>query len=491
MAPSSLVVHEGSDGSDTPAPADGLARTELAAAGVSAARIEAFLDDVQAAGLSLHGLMIHRRGAVVLENFWWPYRADRPRVMHSATKSFTACAVGLALDEGRLSLQDKVVDFFPDHLPPVVDDKLAAMTVEDLLTMRTGHAHETSGSIWRGIETSWIAEFFRIPVVHQPGGVYVYTSAASYMLSAILTRATGQTLHDYLKPRLFEPLGVVGETWDVGPDGVNPGGNGLTCKAVDLLKLCILYTQGGVWEGRRLLSQDWVQRSTRAYGEDYGYHWVVGEQGAALAVGVFVQMGVSFPQHDASMVITAGIDGSKLILPILYRHFPLAFELPPSPEADARLRVRLAPTREVEALVSLAEPAPERSGTAEYAIHDNPSGVTALKLDVAADGCGMTLVDAEGEHTIRVGIGRWVEGRTDMPGRDLHHGYRLQSAVVVAGARWRDPHTLEMTWIFVETAFRDTVVCRFSGDRISLSRRVNVNSGPLSQPELVGDRIRR
>ena len=180
--------------------------------GVDADAVIAFLDAVEAAELDLHSLMIHRNGKVVVEAWRWPYRADRPRNLHSVAKSFTACAIGLALEEKRFGLDDKVVSFFPDALPAVMSDRLAALTLEDLLTMRVGHAGETSGAQWRVLGTSWIEAFFRIPIVEQPGGSFLYTSAARYMLSAVLSRVTGQTLHDYLKPRLLEPLGITGET---------------------------------------------------------------------------------------------------------------------------------------------------------------------------------------------------------------------------------------------------------------------------------------
>src|SRR5579862_5688527 len=231
-------------------PTDGLLRGEPREACVNAALVDAFLDDAATAGLDIHGLMLHRAGRVAAEGWWWPYRADRPRIMHSATKSVMASAIGMALEEGRFRLQDRVVSFFPELMPGVIDNKLAAMTVENLLTMRAGHAAETSGSIWRGIATSWTAEFFKIPVVYTPGTTYMYTSAASYMLSAILTRVTGETLHDYLKPRFFTPLGITGEQWDIGPDNINPGGNGLTMKTADLLKLGVVHAQRGLWRGR-------------------------------------------------------------------------------------------------------------------------------------------------------------------------------------------------------------------------------------------------
>src|SRR3546814_6469727 len=133
----------------------------------------------------------------------WPYSPDRLRMTHSRTKGFTPCAIGLRIDEGRLALSDRVANFFPEaEIDP--DTRQARMTVEDLLTMRSGHASEVSGSIWRGIATSWVREFLRIPVVYEPGTRHVYSSAASYMLSAIVTWITGDTIAAYLTPRNTE-----------------------------------------------------------------------------------------------------------------------------------------------------------------------------------------------------------------------------------------------------------------------------------------------
>jgi hypothetical protein len=382
-----------------------------------------------------------------------------------------------------------VVDYFPDQVAAPIDANLAAMTVEDLLTMRCGHGEETSGSIWRGISTSWTAEFFKIPVVNRPGREFLYTSAASYMLSAIVTKITGETLHAFLKPRLFEPLGIVGETWDVGPDGVNPGGNGLTCTTADLLKLTLLHVQKGVFNGRRLLSEDWVARATRSYGDNYGYHWWTGEHGTFYAVGQFVQMGIGFPEQGAAIAVTAAMDTSKQLLPHVYRHFPAAFAetgASPSPNAGASLAEAIAAMSAPEPIVSLAEPRPEHAGRQVYKICGNPLGVTQLELQFSVGLCALVLTDASGAHRIEAGVDRWIEGETDIPGADLHHGYRLDPTRVVAGARWLDPDTLEMHWIFAETAFRDTVTCRFTPGRLSFERAVNVNTGAMAHPPLTG-----
>jgi CubicO group peptidase (beta-lactamase class C family) len=475
---------------------DGLLRARPSTVGIDADAVVALLDDAQTTDLDVHSLLVYRHGCLAVEMYRWPCRADRPRVSHSVTKSFTACAIGLALAEGRFRLNDKVVSFFPEHLPPTVDEKLAAMTVLDVLTMRTGHANETSGSRWRGIKTSWIAEFFKIPVEHLPGAVYVYTSAASYMLSAILTKTTGETMHDYLKPRLFEPLGIIGETWDISPDEINPGGNGLTCKTVDLLKLGILHAQKGIWNGSRILPETWITEATRAFGDsDYGYHWVSGPDGEFYAMGLFGQLIAVFPKHDAVVVVTSAVNSphavSGQLIPMIHRHLMGIFQ--PSvldeTEADSRLAARVARMSTPEPPVSLAEPRPEHIGVRRYAVLKNALGVQEMSLDFAREVCTLRLTDPAGEQTIIVGINRWIEGVTNMRGEQLHHGYHLTPARVVAGARWLAPDTLEMTWIFTETAFRDRIVLHFMGKQFTMSRSVNVNSGTLKLPDLRGDLI--
>lgn len=480
------TTHSGESGASF---ADELRRAAPRNLGIDAAEVLAFLDEVEARGLELHSFMLHRHGAVAAEGWWWPYRPELPYIMHSLAKSFLACAVGLALDEGLVHLDDKVISFFPEYLPTKVDDRLAAMTVEDLLTMRSGHGEETSGAIWRSIGTSWISEFFKIPLLHAPGTKFVYTSAASYMLSAILFKVTGQTLHEYLKPRLFDPLGINGETWDVGPDGINPGGNGLSCKTADILKLGILHAQLGLWEDQRILSESWVLEATRSHGgNNYGYHWVTGPDGDYRAIGLFVQMTIVFPKHGAVIAVTAGIDQSATLLPILYRHFPAAFKdgALKDAAADARLKDRLEGAAAPQTIVSAPSTLPARISGVDYRMSANPQGITSVRFDFADSRCTFHLSDTNGEHAIEMGLSDFIETRASMPGRDLHHGYKLTDTLVAAGARWRDATTLEMTWIFVQSAFRDTIVCRFEGNEITLDRSVNVNSKALSHPTLKG-----
>ena len=473
------------------ASADGFARSRPSSVGIDARALEEFLEALAAEKIDVHSLLLHRAGRIATEFYWWPYTADRPRQMHSIAKSFTACAVGMAIAEGCCALSDRVVEFFPEHLPHSPSENLTLMTVEDLLTMRTGHAQETSGSLWRGLRTSWIGEFFKIPVVHRPGSVYQYTSAASYMLSAIITRVTGETLHEYLRPRLFEPLGIHGESWDLGPDGINPGGNGLACKTVDVLKLGVLHQQRGVWQGRRLLPERWVAEATRPHTpRGYGYHWVCGPGGAACAMGKFGQLLTVFPEHDASVVMTAALNGAeactRVLLPLIRRFFPRAFTdaLTGDRAAEDRLEERARRAALPLALGPIPYPVDGRTGTYAYQFEPNALGLVSMRLALRASSLTLHLLDADGDHAIDVGIGRWIEGQTDIPGRDLHHGYDLRPTPVMAGATWCGADTLKMRWIFLESAFQDTVTLRFEGEQLGYSRAVNVNSGPLLQPPL-------
>jgi len=470
-----------------------LARVSPREAGISSNAVAALLNDARTRQLELHDLLIYRRGAVGVELYKWPYRAGQPRIMHSVAKSFTSAAIGLALQEGALHLDDKVISFFPSELPSVVDDKLAAMTVEDLLTMRTGQAAETSGARWRGLKTSWTAEFFKIPLAHPPGATYVYTSAASYMLSAILTRATGETLHDYLRPRLFEPLGIEGEQWDLAPDGINPGGNGLTCAPEDLLKFGVLYLHHGLWEGKRILPASWIESATCRRGADgYGYHWVTGTHGEFFAMGLFGQLIGVFPGYDAVIVINSAIQHieacSRILIPLLQRHLASMFHETGIDEADGdrALSAAVAELAATEPLVSAAAPRPELLGTRRYILSPNVLRFQELTIHISEDACTLQLRSERGGYSIRSGIGHWIEGKTKLPGARLHHGYALEGTPAIAGARWKSDSTLVMDWIFIASVFRDQVVVHFDCDRMTLLRSVNVNSGARAWPLLEG-----
>lgn len=239
-----------------------LQRSTPEAEGVSATAISTFLDSVAVGKHEFHSLMLLRHGKVIAEGWWNPYRPDLRHSLYSLSKSFTAAAVGFAGAEGKLSLSDKAVSFFPNELPDTVSSYLQQLTVKDLLTMSVGQEPDPTGIVAQ--DTNWVKRFLRVPIKYQPGSRFLYNSTATYMLSAIVSKVTGQKVIDYLQPRLFEPLGIAKPDWEESPQHINTGGWGLRLKTEDIAKFAELFLQKGKWNGKQILPQGWAEEASTA-----------------------------------------------------------------------------------------------------------------------------------------------------------------------------------------------------------------------------------
>jgi CubicO group peptidase (beta-lactamase class C family) len=292
-----------------------LPRSTPEAEGISS---QAILNYIQAVDKinTLHSFMVVRHGHVIAEAWWKPEAADKPHVLWSLSKSFNSTAVGLAIEEGKLKLDDPVLKFFPDQAPADPSDNLKAMTVHDLLTMTCGH--DTEPKIVNGAPT--VKEFLAHPVVHKPGTHFQYNTMGSYTLSAIVTKVTGQTSLEFLKPRLFEPLGIESPRWDASPEGNSLGGFGLYLCTEDIAKFGELYLQKGKWNGKQLIPEKWVEAATSKQvpndGESHskiGIDWVQGygfqfwrcTHNAFRGDGANGQLCVVIPDKDTVVAITA------------------------------------------------------------------------------------------------------------------------------------------------------------------------------------------
>lgn len=221
-----------------------------------------YLDAVTDSSLDLHSIMVVKDGKVVEEKWMSEGAPDKPHVMWSVSKSFTATAVGLAISEGKLRLDDKMTSFFPDDLPEHVSDTLAAVTIKDLLTMSCGHGTDPTGEISKDTTTRWEKLFMQYPFEHMPGEYFCYNSLGTYMLSSIVTKVTGEKVVDYLTPRLFEPLGIDKPEWEENFEGVNCGGWGLHIKTEDMAKFGLCLLQGGKYRGKQVIPAEWVAEAS-------------------------------------------------------------------------------------------------------------------------------------------------------------------------------------------------------------------------------------
>ncbi|MBP5393332.1 MAG: serine hydrolase [Bacteroidaceae bacterium] len=224
------------------------------------AAMEQYLQSAQDQKLNIQSVMVLQHGKVLYEKWLNGGEAQKPHILNSVSKTFTSAAVGLAISEGLLSLDDKLVSFFPEDLPTSPSENLKKVTVRNLLTMNCGHDTEPSR---RRDGDTWVRTFLSWPVEHEPGTYFCYNSMGTYMLSAIVQKVTGQKVVDYLQPRLFDPLGIEAPRWDESPQGINCGGWGLYLKTEDLAKMGQLLLQKGKWKGKQVLPKDYAEEMTR------------------------------------------------------------------------------------------------------------------------------------------------------------------------------------------------------------------------------------
>ncbi|HEY2721718.1 MAG TPA: serine hydrolase, partial [Chitinophagaceae bacterium] len=229
--------------------------------GVSSNDVIKFLDATAKGKTEFHSFMLLRHGKVIAEGWWDPYKATLRHTLYSCSKSFTATAIGFAITEKKLSLDDKVISFFPKDIPDTLSKFLSELTVKDALMMSDGQEPDPSFNV-AAKDSNWIKGFLSTPILHEPGTVFLYNSLGTYMLSAIVQKVTGQRTLDYLKPRLFDPLDINGMDWETDIQGINTGGWGLRVKTEDMAKFAELFLQKGMWNGKQVLPASWVEEAS-------------------------------------------------------------------------------------------------------------------------------------------------------------------------------------------------------------------------------------
>jgi CubicO group peptidase (beta-lactamase class C family) len=460
--------------------------------GMRSQELLAFLEALEAGKFNMHSFMLVRHGSVLAEGWWSPYDRACRRYVYSLSKSFTSTAVGFAVNEGLLKVDDNVVAYFQEDLPGNVSDNLRAMRVKDLLTMSTGHAIDSTLMILpRGL-VNWAQAILSISVDYPPGTHFLYNTGASYLLSAIVQKASGQTVLDYLTPRFFEPLEISGVSWDTCPRGINTGGWGLSIRTEDLAKFGLFYLQKGNWNGKQILPAAWIEEATAAWvsndaeerakepldwRQGYGYQFWRCQHGAYRADGASGQFCVVMPEQDACLVITSETQDMQGILDLTWQLLLPAMKdrpFPSQPAAQERLRAKLA---SLQLVPPPAQPWPAMVGVISgkrFKIKDNGADIQSVTFSFEKNSCCFRLWDAAGEHQIVCGNGAWIRNEAQMPvmqpsmmGMLLSH--KIQAAVKLAATgQWTDPQTYSMTWQYLETPHSNTVTCIFQGDELQM-----------------------
>ena len=462
--------------------------------GVSSQSIITFLDSALAGKNEFHSFMFLRHGKVIAEGWWNPYRPDLKHTMYSCSKSFTATAVGLAVRAKKLKVSDKVISFFPDQLPDTISTFLRDLTVKDLLTMSAGMDPDPTLTVAR--DSNWVKGFLARPIVNKPGSTFLYNSLATYMLSAIVQKVTGQKVYDYLTPRLFKPLGIEGADWETDPDGINVGGWGLRIRTEDMAKFGQLFLKGGKWGRKRVLSKKWVKeastlkivqhpdysqvkRDSSDWEQGYCYQMWRCRHNGYRADGAFGQYIVVLPEQDAVVAITSETTDMQDELNMIWKFLLPGMKKKRMPDNDSL-------TNEMnQQLRSLSLPLPGNSYTShlidsisgkEYAIQPNEKNIRSLSFKFDSNVCTLTIKTDTSTHDIKFGAVRWNEGETTFKGPSLvaaalnnHNG--LPPFKTAGEYNWRDDDRLEMVLRYIESPHTQTINCSFDGNKLSVEMK--------------------
>ncbi|WP_172195817.1 serine hydrolase [Saccharibacillus qingshengii] len=459
------------------------------------------LGRIERSELEVNSLVVLRAGRTLVEHYREPYRAGVPQLLYSLSKSFTSIAVGIACDLGLLALDDSVLPCFPDKRPAEVSSNLAAMQICHLLSMTAGH----DGDIYPAVTacTDWAAAFLAQPVEHAPGTRYRYSTPSTYMLAAIVERAAGCNLVDFLMPTLFEPLGIARPVWETCPLGVTAGGMGLSLLTTDVAKFGQMLLQGGIYDGRRIVSEDYVglaaseQSDNRAgarrdridSAQGYGFQFHRCRFGAYRGDGSFGQLCLVSPRHDLVVAANCGFSSMGGLQVLLDLIFDWAGEKGGSADKDLRHRSSetdssgstsciplIAPTTGAESGLSGSPPLElPFSPETVYRLDPNPAGLRAAVFRFTESGFELTTDHGdERSCTLPFDFSRALEAE-DVFVKDLsRHRQKVVTSVEAAG---EDGRSLRLKLYYIETPYRVLYTIRRAECGILWSFAINVSFG--------------
>jgi hypothetical protein len=471
---------------------DKLPRSVPESEGVTSGGIVNFINAVDTGRQEIHSFMFIRHGKVIAEGWWNPYGPEYKHVMFSASKTFTATGIGLAVSENKLKLSDKVISFFPYSLPDSIGKNMQELTVQNLLTMSVGQEPAPMGA---GPNDDWIKSFFSLEPVHKPGTVFLYNNMATFMLSAIVQQVTGQTLYEYLRPRIFDPLGFKGIDWDMNPQGINLGMIGLRLHTEDMARFGELLIQNGKWNGKQLIPEQWVKEATsfkiesgdpsnkmpkdkNDWAQGYCYQMWRGRNNTVRLDGLAGQFVILIPDKDAIVVLTSNAQNTQEEMNLVHNYLIPAIKsdkaIPANTSAYSELKKRQSDLKikQDNSKVTTPDLITKISGK-EFILGENDFNVQSVYFTFNNGECSFALKRDNSISIVKCGSVNWKMSDTKSssllaPARStsksIDANYKvLQPTIKVASEySWTDNNTLEITARFVEESLgAESIICKF------------------------------
>ena len=404
----------------------------------------------------INSFILMRHGQLCLETYVAPYEREVPHQLFSLSKSFVSCAIGIAQSEKLLSVDDKLADFFPEFAHCITDERMRAVTLKDLLTMRSGHLScpTSNAEFWQSAD--WRQTYLASKLDTEPGTEFTYNSIATYMLSAVITKVTGQNVREYLMKRLFEPLAIAPGIWECCPQGINCGGWGLYLKTADIAKFAQCLLQQGVWQGKQLIPQDYLAEATSFQSDNsknaapdwklgYGYQFWRSRHGFR-GDGAAGQYAVVLPEEDIAIAVTSCVGNMQDILTAIWEELlPAIANEPLKEDAEAANELKMYCSNMQIPVVQ--GDITYRNKNAFFEFADNPEQIKSCEVCFGNDDCTLTFNGPHGIEQLRAGFGKFAFSLLQLSDRKTHP--------VFASAAWKENDILEIRSYIADGIYKD------------------------------------
>lgn len=387
-----------------------LPRSTPAEQGVDASGIEAFLSALDTLdGFEAHSFMALRNGHVVAERWWAPYAPEKPTHLYSLSKSLTSTALGFAVQELIVDLEAPVVSYFPELADEVADERTRTILVKHVASMASGHEDDTAERALKAGDGDLLRGLLKLPPEREPGEIFAYNQPCTYALGAIIQKLTAGTLTDFLRPRLFEPLGIDTYGWIRDGEGRELGYSGLFLTTEAVAKVGQLYLDNGVWNGEQVLPPGWAAEASRAHvatpgpqfdwALGYGYQFWLGRHGYR-GDGAYGQFLLVLPEQDAVVVLTSQAASMQAVLELVWEHLLPALTAGSGPEGAYEPPASVLPGPQALGHQDTLLPA-----TFTPAAGTGTEQITAVRVD----GADLVLTDAGGDLALHLDLtGGWT-----------------------------------------------------------------------------------
>jgi len=376
------------------------------------------------------------------------------------------------------------------------------MRVRDLLRMNTGNQSEAPIHVDDSSKQNdtWVKTFLAHSVPFKPGTHFLYNSPATYMLSAIVQKVTGLTVLEYLRPRLFEPLGFKNPVWVSSPQGISAGAYGLSVRTEEIARFGELYLHKGRWNGKQLIPSTWVEQATAIqtstgsaptsdWDQGYGYQFWRSRHNSFRGDGAFGQYCMVIPELDAVVAITSGVRNMQQVMNLVWDKLLPVMKpgrLPENPAARRQLEARLAALKVKFPTGAASAPISASVSGKWFEFTENDRGLKAVSFDFNSPSPSLTVRTATGETRMTIGRETWTNSRNSFSnGLDRALSVPANPLVAASGA-WSTENTFTVKLILSETPYYSTLNFKFEGDRLLVDSEHNVAFGPTKLPQLVG-----